>query len=113
MEKIFYHHTKEYVKNDKGELILDANGRKQIDTTKSRITYAGIFENNELKIAAARCSPKDQFCKAVGRAKAFGRAKAKCCPYREDLPKPAEGVELREVGRRFMEIIKSNIIRVN
>lgn len=43
--------------------------------SKPRITVAGVSTRGKLKIGVSRCSPKDQFNKAIGRDLALNRAK--------------------------------------
>jgi len=87
MSKTYYHHTKP----EKG---------------KNRITYAGIVENSQLKIGFAKCSLKDQFIKSKGRIIAEGRARKKNCSYTESI------LQTDIIGKRFMEIIKNNLITI-
>lgn len=44
-------------------------------STQNRVTIVGEFENNELRVAVARCSSNDNFCRRVGRELATNRLK--------------------------------------
>jgi hypothetical protein len=53
-----------------------------VDTNGVRVTIVGQLKNNILKLASARCSIKDNFCKKTGRSIAEGRL-AKGKVYKE------------------------------
>lgn len=40
---------------------------------KNRVTVVGEFDNNELRLAVARCSSNDNFCRRIGRELATNR----------------------------------------
>lgn len=64
-----------------------------------RQAYAGIIDNNTLRIGMAECSERDQFTKQKGRNIAIGRAKSQ----------KARVVELNKNQlpvKQFIELVK-------
>lgn len=44
---------------------------------KSRVTFAGVYQDNTLRIGKSFCHSVDQFCRRTGRIKAEGNALSK------------------------------------
>jgi len=70
---------------------------------KPSYTFAGIIMGNEFQIGVAKCHPNDQFCKKIGRAKAYGRAKSSNCILVEI---PQGVLDTNKTGRFFSNTCK-------
>lgn len=72
---------------------------------KPSYTFAGIIVGDEFHIGVAKCHPNDQFCKKVGRAKAYGRAKANSGVHVVHIPSIV--LSENKTGKFFSETCRS------
>ena len=90
-----------------GKLISNlANGCRVKITPVQRkpsYTFAGTIVGNEFHIGVAKCHPNDQFCKKVGRAKAYGRAKS---TNNIVVNIPQDVLDANKTGRFFSDTCK-------
>lgn len=74
---------------------------------KPSYTFAGkIVKGSTLLVGVSQCSPRDQFCKKVGRAKAEGRVLS---THAEVFAIPQDVLKTNKIGKFFAETCKTLI----
>lgn len=72
-----------------------------------RVSFAGVVENNVLKVGVAVCGRKETYNKKRGRTIAQARAAKK--PFFE---LPVEGLDNKQIGTSFITLCKNTEIHV-